>query len=83
MARKTINRIREKTRLQQYDMTVHAMEEMAEENLGILDIEHTILRGKVGTVLISNWDSTEKSFALKRMTPEGQKRNKICRGGSC
>ena len=31
-------------------MTVHAMEEMAEENLDILDIEHTILVGKVARI---------------------------------
>ena len=28
-------------------MTVHAMEEMAEESLDILDMEHAILHGKV------------------------------------
>jgi Domain of unknown function (DUF4258) len=47
VARRTIDRIREKIRLQQYDMTVHAMEEMAEDNLDILDIEHGIFNGRV------------------------------------
>ena len=42
-----IQRIREKIRLGRYDMTVHAMEEMAEDNLDILDIEHAILGGQV------------------------------------
>jgi Domain of unknown function (DUF4258) len=31
-------------------MTVHAMEEMAEDNLDILDIEHAILSGRVTKV---------------------------------
>jgi hypothetical protein len=37
----------EKIRLGQYDMTVHAMEEMAEDNLDIIDVEHTILGGQI------------------------------------
>lgn len=31
----------------EYDMTSHAMEEMAEDDLDILDIEHVILNGRV------------------------------------
>jgi Domain of unknown function (DUF4258) len=34
-------------RLGQYDMTVHAIEEMAEDNLDILDVEHVILNGQI------------------------------------
>jgi len=30
-------------------MTVHAMEEMAEDNLGILDVEHAILNGQISS----------------------------------
>lgn len=30
-----------------YDMTVHAMEEMAEDGLDILDVEHAVLSGQV------------------------------------
>jgi hypothetical protein len=33
--------------LRNYDMTIHAMEEMAEDNLDILDIEHAILNGQI------------------------------------
>ena len=44
---KIIDVIREKVRLGQYDMTAHAMEEMAEDNLDILDIEQTILNGRI------------------------------------
>jgi hypothetical protein len=31
-------------RFQEYDMTIHAMEEMAEDNLDILDLEHARFR---------------------------------------
>ena len=39
MPRIDIDRIREKIRLCQYDMSAHAMEEMAEDWLTILDVE--------------------------------------------
>lgn len=42
-----IERIREKIRLRQYDMSAHAMEEMAEENLDIEDIEGAVLNGQI------------------------------------
>ncbi|MGO9275332.1 MAG: DUF4258 domain-containing protein [Terriglobia bacterium] len=45
MARVKIERIREKIRLLQYDMSAHAMEEMAEDGLTIVDVEHAILGG--------------------------------------
>ena len=47
MPRRIIERIREKIRLGQYDMTAHAMEEMAEDNLNILDVEQAILSGQI------------------------------------
>jgi hypothetical protein len=34
-------------RLRAYDMTVHAAEEMAEDDLDILDVEQAILNGQV------------------------------------
>jgi hypothetical protein len=37
VTRNDIDRIREKIRLRQYDMSAHAMEEMAEDLLTILD----------------------------------------------
>jgi hypothetical protein len=45
--RNDIDRIREKIRLCQYDMSAHAMEEMAEDMLTILDVEEAILRGQI------------------------------------
>ena len=47
MPRAWIERIRETVRLQQYDMTVHAVEEMAEDGLDIDDMEHAVLAGRV------------------------------------
>ena len=42
-----IYRIREKIRRRQYDMTAHAIEEMAEDLLTILDVEEAVLNGRV------------------------------------
>jgi len=47
MPRSRIERIREKIRLRQYDMSAHAMEEMAEDRLDITDIERTVLNGRI------------------------------------
>lgn len=47
MPRSHINRIREKIRCRQYDMSAHAMEEMAEDILTILDVEKAVLSGQV------------------------------------
>ena len=47
MPRRIIERIREKVRQGLYDLTAHATEEMAEDNLDILDVEEAILNGKV------------------------------------
>lgn len=47
MPRSDIDRIREKIRLRQYDMSAHAMEEMAEDLLTILDVEEAVLSGQV------------------------------------
>lgn len=47
MSRSDINRIREKIRLRQYDMSAHAIEEMAEDFLTILDVEEAALNGQV------------------------------------
>lgn len=46
MPRSRIERIRERIRLRQYDMTVHAVEEMAEDDLDITDVEQAVLTGR-------------------------------------
>ncbi len=50
MPRSRIERIREKIRLREYDMSAHAMEEMAEDNLTIEDIEGAVLNGTMARV---------------------------------
>ena len=40
-----LDRIKDKVRLHQYDVSAHAMEEMAEDYLTILDVEVAILSG--------------------------------------
>lgn len=47
MARSRIERIREKIRLREYDMSAHAMEEMAEDELDVIDVETAIGNGRV------------------------------------
>ncbi|HXI25132.1 MAG TPA: DUF4258 domain-containing protein [Pyrinomonadaceae bacterium] len=50
MARRNIDDIRDKVRIGKYDMTVHAVEEMAEDSLDILDLEQSILYGRVSRI---------------------------------
>jgi hypothetical protein len=45
--RNDIDRIREKIRFRQYDMSAYAMEEMAEDFLTILDVEEAVLSGRI------------------------------------
>ncbi len=47
MARKNIDEIRSHVRLGRYDMTVHAVEELAEDGLDILDFEQSVLYGQL------------------------------------
>lgn len=47
MRRSWIERIREKVRLRHYDMTAHATEEMGEDDLTVVDVEHAVLTGRV------------------------------------
>ncbi len=50
MTRRDIDDIREKIRLGKYDMTVHALEEMAEDGLDVFDFEQSILYGQISRV---------------------------------
>ncbi|MBX2997003.1 MAG: DUF4258 domain-containing protein [Caldilineaceae bacterium] len=47
MPRSRIERIRDHIRQRLYDMSAHAMEEMAEDDLDIEDIEHALLAGAI------------------------------------
>ncbi|MCC5663491.1 DUF4258 domain-containing protein [Nostoc sp. CHAB 5784] len=74
MPRSDIDRIREKIRLRQYDMSAHAMEEMAEDMLTILDVEEAVLRGQVIRVEKDDPRGTKYivvGTALDQQTPVG------------
>ncbi len=74
MPRNDIDRIREKIRLRQYDMSAHAMEEMAEDFLTVLDVEEAILSGQVIRVEKDDPRGTKYvvvGTALDRQTPVG------------
>ena len=47
MPHRVIDRIRQKILLSEYDLTVHAFEEMAEDDLDVFDIEEAILNGTI------------------------------------
>lgn len=47
MSRRILSQIRNAIRADNYDLTQHAIDEMAEDGLSILDIEHAILIGKI------------------------------------
>ncbi|MFN8402964.1 MAG: DUF4258 domain-containing protein [Anaerolineales bacterium] len=47
MYERILNELREKVRTRQYVMTLHADEEMDEDELSISDVESAILSGKI------------------------------------
>ena len=47
MPRHPIDRIRDAIRNAAYDLTAHAVEEMAEDQLDLVDVETAILNGRV------------------------------------
>lgn len=47
MFEKVLRRFRERIRSGEFVMTLHAVEEMEDEGLSILDVEHAILTGKI------------------------------------
>ena len=74
MPPRNIERIRAKIRLRQYDMSAHAMEEMAEDLLHILDIEEAIVNGKISRIEKDNLRGTKyvvEGMAMDQQTPVG------------
>ena len=47
MPRRIIDKIRDAIRTGNYDTTFHAVEEMAEDEIGILEVESAVLNGKI------------------------------------
>ncbi|MFB2971373.1 DUF4258 domain-containing protein [Aerosakkonema sp. BLCC-F183] len=74
MSRNDLDRIRQKIRLGEYDMSAHAMEEMAEDMLTILDVEEAILSGQITRLEKDDPRGTKYivvGTALDRQTPVG------------
>jgi len=47
MARRILDQIQAAIRNAEYDMTVHAVEEMAEDELELIDVETAVLNGRL------------------------------------
>jgi len=65
MPQGAIYKIRNAVKTENYDMTYHAIEEMAEDGLNIFDIENAMLNGKI--IKIDKNDPRGAKFILKGM----------------
>lgn len=72
MPQRILDRIRERVREAAYDMTVHAVEEMAEDNLDILDVETAILNG--GLVRTEKHEPRGTKYTLHGIGADGTTR---------
>jgi hypothetical protein len=66
-----IERIRRKILLRDYDLTIHAIEEMAEDDLDILDIEQAVLNGQV--VRRHKHDPRGTKYAIEGLAVDGER----------
>ena len=64
-----IERIWEKIRLREYDMTDHAMDEMAEDRLDIVDIENAVLTGRLSR--LEKDDPRGTKYVIERVAADG------------
>lgn len=74
MSAKTLALIRELVRLGRYDMTAHAVEEMAEDNLRIVDIESAVYTGAIVRTESGDRRGTKyiiAGYAEDQLTPVG------------
>ena len=71
MPHRLIERIRQKILLRDYDLTVHAIEEMAEDDLDVLDIEQAVLNGQVVRRHIRDPRGTK--YAIEGMALDGER----------
>ena len=70
MRRRTLERIQQAVRDGNYDMTAHAVEEMAEDQLDIADVEAGILSGAL--VKTAKDDPRGKRYAVHGIGADGQ-----------
>jgi len=69
MPRSRLERIRERIRLRQYDMSAHAMEEMAEDLLDITDVEAAVLTGRL--VRVEKHDPRGTKYVIEGPATDG------------
>jgi hypothetical protein len=65
-----LNLMREKIRLRQYVMTIHADEEADDDNLTIYDIENAILTGKI-VERQKDRETSESKYLIRGKTVDG------------
>lgn len=71
MPHRVIERIRQKILLRDYDLTVHAIEEMAEDDLDLLDVEEAVLNGQV--VRRNKHDPRGTKYTIEGLALDGEK----------
>lgn len=72
MPRNRLERIRDCFRTLRYDMTAHPMEEMAEDSLDTLDLEHAVLTGDV--VRVGKHDPRGTKYVISGLAADGETR---------
>lgn len=70
MRRSWIERIRDRIRLREYDMTAHSTEEMAEDDLNIADVEHAVLTSRV--LRIQRGDPRGNKYVIEGTATDGK-----------
>jgi hypothetical protein len=70
MQERTLQGIREKVRRRQYVMTLHADEEMGNDELTIVDVENAILTGRIAARQ-RDWETAESKYVIRGLAIDG------------
>lgn len=75
-----LNQMRHRIRTRQYIMTIHAEEEMTDDELGLLDVESVVL---TGTIVERQKDATtgEPKYVVRGKTLDGDRAAVVARVG--
>ena len=71
MPHRLIDRIRQKILLRDYDLTIHAIEEMADDELDVFDIEQAILNGQI--ISRNKHDPRGVKYTIEGLSLDGEK----------
>lgn len=72
MPRSKLERIRDRFRLREYDLSAHANDEMAEDALDLADVESAVLNGSIARIEKDDPRGTKyviEGTALDQITP--------------